>query len=282
VTCAGKLIVVGQTSSTEFPTTSGSFQRSLGGRDDVFVLQANGVGPKICLAGLSNGASFIGGAVAPGEITTLFGSQLGPDVLMGLQLDTSGIVARELGGTRVFFDGEPAPLVYVHSGQISAVVPYSVAGRPFVSVVVERIGMRSAAVVVPVSRSAPGLFAADSSGKGQAAALDENGQPNGRFNPAARGSVVVLYATGEGETEPSGQDGKPAAEPLPRPKLPVTATIGGQAAEVLYAGGAPGLLAGLLQINVRVPEQIDAALEVPVAVRIGDAETQSGVTLSIK
>jgi uncharacterized protein (TIGR03437 family) len=92
----------------------------------------------------------------------------------------------------------------------------------------------------------------------------------------------VIFATGEGATSPVGVDGKLAAVPLPKPVLPVSVKIDGIDAEVAYAGGAPGLVAGVIQINARVPATVAAGNAVPIVIKIGTAESQAGVTLAIR
>ena len=77
-------------------------------------------------------------------------------------------------------------------------------------------------------------------------------------------------------------DGKIAAVPLPQPVLPVTITIGGQNAQILYAGGAPGAVAGLMQINARIPSGIPTGPAVPVTLRVGNASAQAGVTIAVR
>jgi uncharacterized protein (TIGR03437 family) len=85
-----------------------------------------------------------------------------------------------------------------------------------------------------------------------------------------------------GRRRPPGVDGKPATVPLPRPSLPVSITIGGQPAQVLYAGGAPGEVAGLMQINVQIPAGIQTGNAVPVVVSVGNVPSQAGVTIAVR
>jgi uncharacterized protein (TIGR03437 family) len=86
--------------------------------------------------------------------------------------------------------------------------------------------------------------------------LNEDGPVNSTSNPAAKGSIVVLYGTGEGQTSPTGVDGRLALNVFPKPVLPVSVRIGGRVAEVLYFGAAPGLVAGVSQANVRIPADV--------------------------
>ena len=219
------------------------------------------------------------GPLAPGELITIFGSNLGPEPAAGLQLNASGFVETQLAQTQVLFDGIPAPLLYAGAGQVSAVVPYAVAGRNSTQLVVTKGGQASAALTLSVTASAPGLFTLDSTGQG--AILNQDGSVNSSANPAARGSIVTLYATGAGQTNPAGIDGLLATNVLPAPLLPVSVNIGGQPAQVLYAGAAPGLVAGVMQVNVRLPDGISSGAA-PVILLVGAASSQPGVTLNVQ
>jgi uncharacterized protein (TIGR03437 family) len=96
----------------------------------------------------------------------------------------------------------------------------------------------------------------------------------------------MIYATGEGLVTPAVADGSvtPGAEPFPRPLLQVTVTIGGKQAQVAYAGAAPGFVAGVLQLNVRVPDDlaVSGVTVVPVVVTVGAASSQPNVTLAVQ
>jgi uncharacterized protein (TIGR03437 family) len=118
-----------------------------------------------------NAASYGDGPVAPGEIVTLFGSAMGPSSLVGLQLTPDRQFAvSTLADTRVTFDGIPAPLIYVSDKQVSAIVPYAVAGRSHTEVRVEYKGTPSDPVSIGVTPAIPGIFTLDATGRGQAAA----------------------------------------------------------------------------------------------------------------
>jgi len=99
---------------------------------------------------------------------------------------------------------------------------------------------------------------------------------------AARGppSTLVVYGTGEGQTTPGGVDGSVAATVFPKPVLPVTVQAGGQAAEILYAGAAPGFVAGVLQINLRIPAGLRGTA--PLQLRIGEAATPAGLNIFVR
>jgi uncharacterized protein (TIGR03437 family) len=165
-------------------------------------------------------------------------------------------------------------MILASATQTNVIVPYEAAGKPSVMVAVEFEGRSSNTITLPVIASAPGLFTIDASGPGQAAALNQDS--------ADVGSIVVLFGTGEGQTDPAGQDGVLAAQTYPKPLLPVSVTIGGKNAEVLYAGAAPGFVAGVLQINAQLAADVAPSLNVPVEVKIGDQTSRSGVTLAIR
>jgi uncharacterized protein (TIGR03437 family) len=110
--------------------------------------------------------------------------------------------------------------------------------------------------------------------------LDAASNPNSSDNPAAPGSVVSLFVTGEGQTSPAGIDGKLAVEPYPIPILPVTVTIDGIDAPVQQASEAAGQV-GVLQIDVLIPDGVASGAR-PVMVQVGDAQSQPGVTVAIQ
>ena len=236
---------------------------------------------QVTRAGVVNAASLLGGPVSPGEIVTIFGDGLGPATGVSGQLTPDRqAFTNSLGGTTVFFDGTPAPLIYVSQTQISAIVPYGIpASRTQMQV--EYQDSRSDAVTLDVAAVAPGLFTIDASGTGLGAILNQDTRVNSTALPAAKNSIISLFATGEGQTTPAGVDGKLARAPLPRPVLPVTVQIGGRDSVVTYAGAAPGLPAGVMQVNVRVPAQT-ATGPAPVTITVGGVSSQAKVTVSVQ
>lgn len=248
-------------------------------------LRVQGAGPFFSNAGVVSAASGRGNGVSPGMISAIYGVNLGPTELAlgGLSPDNTRFTTTA-GGTRVLFDGVAAPVIYSSRGQLSAIVPYSVAGRPTTSVVVESGGIKTEAVTLPVVAALPAVFTANQTGTGQGAILNQDGSVNAASNPAAPGSVIVLFGTGEGQTTPPGVDGLLASgTPLPRPLAqPTRVTVGGQEAEVLYSGAAPGLVAGLWQINARLPAAVPTGAAVPILLRVGEAVSIAGVTVAVR
>ncbi|MDQ6678373.1 MAG: hypothetical protein M3Z09_13895, partial [Acidobacteriota bacterium] len=166
-----------------------------------------GAQPAPVLSQVINAASGATGPIAPGEIISLFGTSLGPITPGGLTLTPQGNVSTNLSNVQVLFDGIAAPLTYVSATQINAVVPYEVFGRATTTVVVNFNGLTAAALQLNVAESAPGIFALNASGSGPGAILNQNSTVNGASNPAAKGSTIVIYATGEGQTSPAGITG---------------------------------------------------------------------------
>jgi len=220
--------------------------------------------------------------VTPGKIVVLYGSRLGPASLTGLSVAGDGRVATNTGGTQVLFDGVPAPILYTSAGQVAAVVPYAVDGKGGTQVQVKNGSLASDPVALPVAPVAPSIFSVNLSGTGQAAILNQDGTTvNSAKTPALRGSTISIYATGEGQTNPPGLDGSITGGTPPAPTRPTTVLIDGKPAQVTYAGAAPGAVAGLFQVNVRIPDDAtpgDAALEI----HVGSAVSQPGMTVAVK
>ena len=236
-----------------------------------------------------NSASGVGLSITPGEIVTIYGMGLGSSTPASAQPGANGVYGKQLAGTTVSFSGPNggvnAPVLYTSATQVSAIVPYSlpIGGTSDVTVTYQVQSVTAPAI--PVVGSVPGVFTANSTGIGQAAAINQNGSINGPASPAPVGSIISLYVTGEGQTTPAGVDGKPAAAPVPKPVLPVAVTMNGQNVPVTYAGGAPGLVAGLMQVNAQIPvsllQTFTGPVAVPVVVLVGLIASQANVTITV-
>src|SRR5579871_348566 len=214
------------------------------------------------LLSIVSAASLVAGPVAPGEAVAIFGAGLGPYGGLAGTFDASGILPTQLGGTQVLFDGVPAPLYFVQASQVSVQVPYTVAGAASTNVRVQYNGRTAGAFTVAVTAAQPALFSV---------IVNQDGSPNSQSEPAARNSIVTFYGTGEGLTDGPNLAGVAAVAPYPQPRLPITLTIGGMPAEILYAGSAPGLV-GTLQINARVPGGFVPAGQASVQLTIGNSD----------
>jgi uncharacterized protein (TIGR03437 family) len=233
------------------------------------------------VSAVTNGASNLSGPVAPGEVIVIWGSGLGPTPLVQYQADANGFLPSSLGGTSVFVNGVLAPLVYTSANQVAAVVPYGVNGSS-PEMYVQSQNRTSRTFYLSVASQIPGIFTLNGSGAGQAAAINnKDGSINGAAHPAKVGDYVQLYITGAGQTSPAGTDGLISAGPGPVPVGAVTVTIGGKSATVNFAGGAPGAVAGVIQVNAQIPAGVTAGGAVPVVVQVGTSNSQPGVTLAV-
>jgi uncharacterized protein (TIGR03437 family) len=237
--------------------------------------------PQFSAAGVVNAASFLSGSVAPGELISIFGQNLGPVTALGLQV-SNGSVTTSLGGVQVLFNGIPAPIISAYSTQVNVIVPFQVQG-PNAAIQLNYSGTTSALVAAPVISTAPGVFTANSAGTGPGAVLNQDYSSNNAGHPAAAGSVVILYLTGAGQTNPPGSDGLVNTEStvLAQPALPVTAQVGGLPATVAYAGNSVGIVSGVVQVNLVLPAGLASGPQ-PVVVRIGSANSQPGVTIAVQ
>jgi uncharacterized protein (TIGR03437 family) len=209
-------------------------------------------------AAVVNAASLSPGPLSPGEIITLFG----------------------LPAASLRIDGLPAPVLLASPSQLNAIVPFGIDLNSDATLEVKRQD-QTFTMTLPVSTAAPAVFTSNGTGAGPAAVLNENYTLNSFDNPARPGSVVMVYGTGFGPLQSPPADGEKAAGPNPTVS-PVTATIAGLPADVLYAGAAPGLVAGVIQINIRVPATAPHAAGAPLLLTILGASTFPGVTLAIQ
>jgi uncharacterized protein (TIGR03437 family) len=202
---------------------------------------------------------------------------------VGGPINSKGFIATTLANVTITFNGYPAPILYAGAGQINAIVPYELAGASDVSVEAIFGTARSNSVTLPVISSSPGIFSADASGQGGGAILDVNYRLVSASNPVSPGSIIQIFATGQGQTAPGGIDGliEPLTLPLPYPLLAAGVTIGGVPATIQYVGAAPGLVAGALQVNAIVPNGV-AAGAAPLVVRVGANSSQAGITVAIQ
>ncbi|MGI8744102.1 MAG: hypothetical protein ACR2NN_16320 [Bryobacteraceae bacterium] len=236
-------------------------------------------------------------AISPGEIVSIFGTHLStPPVtpqydsagLYPMSLGTYTPVFGRMGNTTVTFDGIAAPLLYGSTGQINAQVPYEVAGQKTVNVVVTHNSGASPPFPIAIADTSPAIFTVTQNGNGQGAILNaDTGNPyiitvNSVDNPAPKGSAVSIYATGSGLWNRTVQSGSILLDTMTRPAAPVLLTIGGQPARILYAGAAPYLVSGELQVNAIIPDGIGSGPQ-PLVLTIGqNNNTQQQVTVAVQ
>jgi uncharacterized protein (TIGR03437 family) len=218
--------------------------------------RSSGTGPPMLFPhAVVNSANLLPGPVAPGELVTVFGSDLGPVAGIGAKIDASGRIGTNLAGVRVLFEGVPAPVLYVQGYQANTIVPFVVHAGTTLHVQVEYNGTVSNEAAVEVAESAPSIFVlgVPVPRPARAAAVNQDGTINTPDNPAPGGSILTLYITGAGAMQPALADGAVAGSADAKPVFPVFASTQVGIPEILYGGAAPGLVAGVLQINIRVP-----------------------------
>ena len=228
--------------------------------------------------------------LSPGKIVVIYGAGLGPSQLVVNQ-PVNGVFGQQLAGTTVAFRGVSAPIFYTSATQVAAIVPYGITGSTSVPVAVSYQGQLATPFNAAFAAASPGIFTANATGAGQAAAINAvDGTLNSATNPVKFGSYISLYLTGEGQTTPAGLDGKLASGPAyPKPTQKVSVTVGGVATTFNYAGAVPGTVAGLMQINVLIPPSLAPGTTptdppsaitpggyVPVVVTVGNASTVNG------
>lgn len=208
-------------------------------------IQVAGVpSPVFSARGVVNGASFQEG-ISPCSLATIFGQNLAAGEAKAEKLP----LPTELAGTRVTFDGHAAGLWYVSPGQVNLQVPCELGAPARVRVQVMREGIASSEVHVDLTDISPGLFKT-----GELTIFtDEQYRLVSKDNPAQAGKVYTAWATGLGITNPPALTAVPAQpSALAWTINPVRMVIGGQEAEVLFAGLAPGLV-GVYQVNFILP-----------------------------
>ncbi len=231
-----------------------------------------------------SGMSFLDSPIPPGMIFSIFGSDIGPAVPVNLVVQPDGAVSQSLGGVQVLVNGIPCPLIYVSSTQINAIAPYALYTKNTANIAVQYLGVLSDEVPVIVNPSMPGLFSYPPTGSGPGAILNQDMSVNTHANPAARGSIISLFGGGDGQSAPQGIDGLVNSNQigeLSKPLLPVTVTIGGVTADVQYAGAAPTLVSGVIQVNVRIPASLSSG-DLLVVLTVGGVSSQSGLMVSVK
>ena len=228
-----------------------------------------------------NAASELPGAVAPGELISLLGNGIGPLLPAELVISANGTVATSLSGLQVLFDGIAAPLIHAEPSRITLAVPFEVAGKQQTQVTISNGGVPGASLPMKVISVNPGVFTM-AGFAGQAARLNQDGTVNGPQNPAAAGSIVALFLTGLGSTVPKSADGSLTNPSVPPLSSNVQAYAGGKPAQVLYAGDAPDLIEGVMQVNFALPSGAGTGM-VPVFVAAGNfVSSQGGVWIWVK
>lgn len=245
-------------------------------------------------ASIVNSATFQGSVpIAPGGLAAIFGVGLANETASTARAPWPvSLAQREV----VINDEIAAPLQFIGGEQINIQVPSSAPlGSHRIAVRRSETGELIAGGALVIAASSPGLFTLTQNGRGQAAAVNQDGRVNGPSNPAAKNSIVTLYGTGQGQVSPPVPDGEAAsASPLSstvsvptsdsrtcvtsQPSMCVA--VGVSFGDIQYSGLAPGFV-GLWQINVRIPADAPAGDAVPVRVVINGAPSNT-VSIAIR
>jgi uncharacterized protein (TIGR03437 family) len=251
--------------------------------------------PLPTISAVVNAATGGAGPVSPGEIVSLFApatNPIGPATavaLTGSVLVNGNVPTTGLGGVKVTFNGYPAAVLYASAAQVNVVVPYEVAGFSGFPVVVTYLGQNSNGFTLQTTASVPGIFTQNAAGSGPADVLNSDGVTvNGPNTPAAKGSTVSVYMTGEGATTPRGVDGAvtcnggcSSLSQIPIPLLKVAVLVDNQPATVIFYGEAPGLVSGVMQVNFTIPPGVHSGA-VSLVVSVGSSQSQSNVTINVQ
>lgn len=269
----GTVFVAGSSLSTDFPVQSGPFQTAKSPDYALFIQHldfSRTPPPPVAtpaIVAVVNGASFAAGPVAPGSAITITGTNLASSTAQfGSAAPTT------LGGASASINGVDIPLFYASPTQINGQLPFEIQpGTANLKVTVNGVG--STVVPFAVASASPGIFLI---GSNRAAVTNADGSVNAAANPVAAGGIITVYFTGIGPLDHTVASGAfaPLDGTLARATLPVTVTIGGQPADLLYAGLTPGSIS-LAQANVTVPSL--PAGDYPVVVKVGGVASNAPV-----
>ena len=243
----------------------------------VFHTVLAGPAPSVAANGSVSSADFQTGAVAPGELVSIFGSTLGSAVGASFTVIEGGTVIPPEGNVEVWFGEKQGTVLFNYSGQINAIAPFELQPGTNVNLQVWNSGIPSATIPLTVAATAPALFTRDGTGAGLVAMFNQDGTVNA---PAPAGSIVTLFGTGGGVVA-GGVDGR-LAFGAANLSAAVQVTIGGLNAQVAYAGAAPDLVNGVFQLNVQMPQGLQSGSTVPVVVSIGGVSSPKGVTIAVR
>ena len=246
---------------------------------------------------ISNGASFGTAQAAPGQLASLFAT-----TGVNQNVWASSIpLPRTLGGVTIKIGGSisfnattgqwdysstgsiDAPLMFVGPNQVNFQIPPGIELGDSVPVQMTRPDNSTLLSTVHITATAPGLFSVLQNGQGQAAVLNQDNTLNFGTNPAARESVIQIFATGGGETTPPllpGEAASSTGDPLIFTNVQPTVTIGGINAKVEFSGMAPGWV-GLWQINAEVPANVTPGSARPLVVTSGGVSSNT-VTIAVQ
>jgi uncharacterized protein (TIGR03437 family) len=244
-------------------------------------LTPNPTAPVLAIGGEVSAAGLTATPLAPGGFVSLFGSNLATGLNSAPSLPLPDMIA----GTQVVLAGQALPLQFVSANQINAIVPYGLPVNAALQLSVQRNGYSSLPETVVLAAAQPAVFTQNQSGQGAGIVVDVKADGSSfevtTAHPASAGDAVVIYCAGLGELQTTLAAGSAApSSPLAWTANPVTVSIGGQTAKVLYAGLAPGF-AGLYQVDAVVPAAVSTGADVPVVLTVAGISS-APVTIAIQ
>jgi uncharacterized protein (TIGR03437 family) len=233
--------------------------------------------------------------ISPGEMITIYGSGMGPSTAI-IGAPVANAYPTTLGAPAAMVEFSinnswvAAPLILVQANQISCQAPFTVPTATGLKLRVTYNSQTSADYTYDGVAAEPGIFTLDSSGRGQAAALNYDGTTstytlNSASNPVPKGGDLIFYVTGAGAIIPTpNPDGQLSPDDPNAPTLVASpaVTIGGDAASVVSANAVGGAIGGLAQIRVTVPGSIQAGKDLPIVVVINGRTSPGTATVAVK
>jgi uncharacterized protein (TIGR03437 family) len=238
--------------------------------------------PSYTAAGIVNAADNLPGPLAPNTLASLYGVRLSYVTKSISPADIQGSVLPTVlpgTGVHVIVGNFPATIYYVSPTQINFLVPANLLPAAYtVQVVLE--GHSGPLVEIQLAAASPALFQLDAH---NAVAIRADGSVITPEAPVKPGGIVILYATGLGQTQPPVPYGQLFNQAAPLDQLTdfklVLDGVAAPASAVAYAGIAPGF-AGLYQINVVLPTSTKANPEIRVG--FGKQLSQAGLHLPVE
>ena len=218
--------------------------------------------PVVNPLGVLSAADYVS-SPALGLLVSIFGSELSDETA-----SAPGVpLPKQLGASTVFAGGEELPILYVSGSQINVVIPYDLMPTTQYQLLVQRGSAISVPVPISVLAAQPAILSTNGSGSGQGQIYRISGTNSmlaDSQSPASAGDALVIYCVGLGNVSPSvpAGSGAPLSGPVSNTAASVSVTIGGQPAQVLFAGLTPGF-PGLYQVNAVVPSGVAAGNQVP-------------------
>jgi uncharacterized protein (TIGR03437 family) len=239
--------------------------------------------PLMRIFGIANAAAGpVLGRIVPGEVISIYGPHIGPATPVTATVNAAGFVPTSLAGVQVLFNGVAAPLLYVSDSQINAVVPQAATPNSSMTVQIVSNNVTSPGFPATVIVAEPEVF---QNPDGTAAAINQDGSVNSAAHPAKAGSIVSIWATGTGPIYPRPLDGQisTVAQDYHCCQIAIASLadllLSSPLTEpAVYAGAAPGMVVGVVQINFQIPPEIGTpSVQGFGAIALGKSSSYAGI-----